>query len=55
MQVENIYLAPAFLASIAAVFGTVLFFKTLAGMLVSVAPVKSETSQTEAERKKEAA
>jgi uncharacterized membrane protein YeaQ/YmgE (transglycosylase-associated protein family) len=56
IRVENIYLAPALLDSIAAVFGTVLFFKTLASLLAALVAVKSGSwEMTEAERKKEAA
>ena len=56
LRVENIYLVPALLGSIAAVFGTVVYFRTLATILVPLARVKSESwEMTEAERKKEAA
>lgn len=56
MRIENIYLVPALLGSLATAFGTVLFFRALATILASLVTVKSESWwMTEAERKKEAA
>jgi uncharacterized membrane protein YeaQ/YmgE (transglycosylase-associated protein family) len=40
LKYENIYLAPAFLGSFAAVFGTVLFFKTVTKMFPAALPSK---------------
>ena len=52
LRYENIYLAPAFLGALAAVFGTVLFFKTLSKILPAGVPSKPAV---ETPREREAA